>query len=325
MVSTTRPILVVSTLPSTSGVGGVTIHTQRLLESRDLESESYQLLFFDYKKHSITDYFRQIGRCDVVHIHVSNPKARLAFVLMAKARGKKVILTIHGNLGRHGAVENQLDNAAIRFSDIPILLNQRSYDKALEINRCSVIMPAFIPPQSADPLPQSIISLLKDIDRKKYKHIYATNAYRQSYDENGNETYGITFLINFFGNIDKDDFLVLSDPSGEYSKNKDKAHIPDNVTIISEHHSFFELLKECDGMIRATSTDGDALSVKEALSLGKTVIATDCVERPSGVSLFHYNDEKSLLQAMNSSNQVDTPTIVMDSAIPHLKRVYLDI
>lgn len=319
-----KQILVVSTLPSTSGVGGVTIHTQRLLESKDLESEKYRLIFFDYKKNSLKDYFRNIGKCDAIHIHVSNPKARIAFVAMAKARGKKVILTIHGNLGRHKPIGNFFDNLAIRWSDIPILINQKSYERAIIINRSSVIMPAFIPPQTSEPLPENVISLLKNIDRTRYRKVYATNAYRQSYDEKGNEIYGISFLLNFFANTKNDSFLILSDPSGEYSKNIGKGEIPDNMAIISYRHSFFELLKECDGMIRATSTDGDALSVKEALSLGKNVIATDCVERPEGVSLFRYNDSKSLLEALDRSNQEKVEYLI-DSAIPYLKELYLEI
>lgn len=320
-----KRILVISTIPSTSGIGGVSIHTQRLMESKDLITGAYQLELFDYKNHTIKDYLRQISGCDVVHIHISNPKARLAFVILAKIRRKKVILTIHGNLGRHGRLNNLMDNISIRLANVPILLNQKSFEKALKINHKSEITPAFIPPQTFDPLPDGIVSILKRIDRNKYKKIFATNAYRQSYDEKGNEIYGIRFLINFFKNIRKDYFLIISDPSGEYSNVLENVNLPENIAIIKERHSFFELLKNCNGMIRATSTDGDALSVKEALSLGKNVIATDCVERPNGVILFRYNDEYSLSEAVKTANQHEGDLKVIESAIPYLKNIYLKI
>ena len=48
-----------------------------------------------------------------------------------------------------------------------------------------------------------------------------------------------------------------------------------------------------DFFVRNTSTDGDALSVKEALFLGVPTICTDVVDRPKGVMLFKYCDRDS--------------------------------
>ncbi len=317
-----KRILVVSTLPETSGVGGVTIHTQRLLNCKELDSDSYRLILFDYKIQSIRDYIRKLKGCDVVHIHISNPKGRLAFCALAKAQRKKVILTVHGNLGRHGSVNNFYDRLAIKMADIPILINQSSFDKAKILNRASVMMPAFIPPQSSEPLPDSVADMLKGINRCKYQELYATNASKRNYDENGNEIYGIGFLIDSFAK-NNDRFLIISDPSGDYKHSVGSEPLPENIEIISGPHSFFELLKNCDGMIRATSTDGDAISIKEALYLNIKVIATDCVDRPEGVCLFKYNDVESLKNALNNRNlsQHSKP----ESAIPYLKKIYQNV
>jgi hypothetical protein len=43
-------------------------------------------------------------------------------------------------------------------------------------------------------------------------------------------------------------------------------------------------------LLRITTTDGDALSVKEALFLNKQVIATDVVDRPVGTQLVPLNE-----------------------------------
>jgi hypothetical protein len=43
--------------------------------------------------------------------------------------------------------------------------------------------------------------------------------------------------------------------------------------------------------IRNTTTDGDSISIHEALYLGKQVWATDCVMRPDGVNVYSKLDE----------------------------------
>ena len=54
-------------------------------------------------------------------------------------------------------------------------------------------------------------------------------------------------------------------------------------------------------MIRHTTTDGDALSVREALYLQKRTFATDCVPRPQGTICYHNIDElEKLLETVNN-------------------------
>lgn len=58
-------------------------------------------------------------------------------------------------------------------------------------------------------------------------------------------------------------------------------------------------------IIRNTPTDGDSLSVKEALYLHKPILATDAVSRPKGVILFKYNDEESFSEAVKVAMHSD--------------------
>lgn len=55
-----------------------------------------------------------------------------------------------------------------------------------------------------------------------------------------------------------------------------------------------------DVFVRNTSTDGDSISVREALYLGLKALCTDVVDRPNGVILFKYNDEQSLKRALGN-------------------------
>jgi len=70
-----------------------------------------------------------------------------------------------------------------------------------------------------------------------------------------------------------------------------------NVTILRDQPSdvFLGLLAASDLYVRTTVTDGDALTIREALDLGIEVFATDCVQRPAACRLFRHDDAASLL------------------------------
>jgi glycosyltransferase involved in cell wall biosynthesis len=56
-----------------------------------------------------------------------------------------------------------------------------------------------------------------------------------------------------------------------------------------------------DIFIRATNTDGDSISVREALSMGTSVVASDASPRPKGVVLFANRDIKALINVVRQS------------------------
>lgn len=293
-------LLIIGAKPDTAGIGGVSIHVERLIYW--LKNSSHQFDFCDYKKESIWKVVRLISSHQVIHIHPSNPVFRLFLVCVSKAFRKRVIFTIHGDLGRFGRFKNLLDKWAVKWCDIPIAINEGSYKKALEYNPNSTLISAYLPPFSDGYLPSEIIEKINEL-RLNNKVIVATNASVCSYTAEGKEIYGIDFLIKYF-KTQLDYYLFISDPSGQYT-DKYKKDSLDNVVFIKGNHSFYALMKHSDMVIRATATDGDSLSVKEGLSLGIKVIATDSVSRPSGVVLFKYNDPDSLDVALRTSSQLD--------------------
>lgn len=291
-------VLIIGTLPQVAGVGGVTIHIQRLLENLDIRRIPYN--FCDYKKVGIIKVILSVLCNSVVHVHVSNPYFRFLLIMFCRTCGKRVIFTVHGNLGRFNKFKNYLDKLSIQYANIPILINQQSYIKAIEWNTSSVLMSAFIPPNSSLALPDMVLqTIIKAKDEQKM--IIVTNASALSYMHDGQEVYGINHLISFFK--EKNQYLLcVSDPSGQYSQTF-KDSVFENILFITGFHSFYSLMKLSDVMIRATATDGDSLSVREALHLGIKVLATDCVDRPDGVILFKYNDAESLKVALDSKMQ----------------------
>lgn len=308
-------VLLIGTLPQTAGVGGVTIHIDRLL--RSLKKEGYPIYLCDYKATSFITQVQTIMKYNIIHIHASNPLLRLFYVLVCAFFNKKSVLTIHGDIGRFSFLKNYFDRLAITFCSIPILINLNSFIKAKSWNKHSKLLSVFIPPIGEENLPDFIINWI-NYQHKKNKSVYATNASGLNYTVSGEEIYGILPLLKYFKN-NKEFSLIISDPSGQYEKYNDRQN---NILFISNQHSFFEILKLSDGMIRATATDGDSISVKESLYLGKQTIATDRVIRPRGVILFKYGDLDSLDIALHRKKDIDLHKYSEQNTVDLIKEVY---
>ena len=78
-------------------------------------------------------------------------------------------------------------------------------------------------------------------------------------------------------------------------------NIQNNFYIYTNPLSFPALLKISDVFLRPTNSDGDALSIREAIDLKVPVVASDCVIRPNGVALFKSRD---LVDFFNVTTQV---------------------
>ena len=304
-------VLILGTIPTTAGIGGVTIHVQRLLERLDEKGIMYTLC--DYKALPLKEQIHLMKLHRNIHLHVSHPALRFLYALIAKLMGKKLIFTIHGNLGRFNWLGNLLDKLNVKLSDVPIAINRQSYEMALKWNKQAQLISAFIPPLTDGKVPEWAIEKIENL-RKQGHRVFSTNASVCSFTPTGEEIYGIEFLIEFFRQ--RDEVLVVSDPSGQYAEK----HEGENVFIITGPYSTYAVYKHVDGTIRNTATDGDSLSVRESLSLGLPTLATDRVDRPEGCILFHYNDTESLEKALNDKRMLTK--VCPDNPIEQIIGIY---
>ena len=281
-------LLIYGTLPPP--IGGVSIYCKRLCEELDLRNVKYT--FIDINKTSFFNIFVSVTKYRTIHINTSNPLFRLSLVVLAKLLFKKVIITFHGDIGRFNAFKNFLDRCSLKLCNTPITINMGSYEKAIGLNSNSKLSSAFFKPRKIDQLKEKHLLKIKKL-KSSNAHLFCSNAYDVSFDKNGQETYQISNIINIFNRIQNKAF-ILSDPSSNYLKylKSQNIIIPKNVFIIDESHDFNAVLRECDAFIRYTTTDGDSISVKEALSLKRQVIASGVVSRPKGVTVV--NDLDSL-------------------------------
>jgi len=285
-----KSILIIGKIPPP--IGGVSIHIERLLYCLKQDGLPYDCV--SLKLNSFRTFISKYRKSKIVHLHISNVYLRTFLTMLSYATNKKHINTYHGNLGNKNKVKNYFDKISVRFSAYPVVLNENAKEFARKHNNDTILISAFIPPPFEDVLSESIKMNL-ELLRKEYKPIFCTNAFGVKYDDSGNEIYGITELINIFSDIN-DKALIISDPSGSYNNylKKKAIELPKNIFLISEPHSFIEILKLSDCYIRNTTTDGDSLSVREGLFLKKPVIATNCVQRPNGVILAEVNNPADL-------------------------------
>lgn len=317
--STSLDIIIIGKIPPP--IGGVTIHVKRLLHVLDKNNIRYSFLnlnegFFNILK-ALFLGTRQI------HLHTSNVYVRFLASLLSIFSSKRLFITYHGNIGRYGRLKNTFDKISIYFCTIPIVLNEESLKKAQEINSNSILISAFIPPTTNN----NSTAKFAEIEAicNKYKTVFATNAFNVSFDKKGNEIYGISSLVKVF-NKNKDIGLIISDPSGNYRKFLENKSIPleSNIKFITYPHSFVDVLTKVDGLIRATTTDGDSLSIKEAIYLGKLVICTDCVDRHYLCNKYPVNDYDKMMEIIEAYkfDKIKSPQPLDTSDINVLLNLY---
>lgn len=309
-------VLIIGTLPETAGVGGVTIHIERLIKW--MNSENFPVDLCDYKKISLLTQIKYIINHKVVHIHASHPILRFFYVIICRLTKRIAVLTVHGDLGRFSKLKNWIDKVAIIFCNVPILINTKSFELARKWNKNAILVSAFIPPIDEGFVPLYYLEQIK-LQKSNGRTIYCTNASAKNYTNEGEEIYGIGFLIDYFKHKENA-FLVISDPSGEYMREYGQSF--ENILFVPEVHSFFAILKQADIMIRATATDGDSLSIKEALYLCKPTITTNRVPRPDGVILYEYNNAESLSKALLQVGNSACSHSFSENTVLELKKIY---
>lgn len=292
-------LLIVAATPESAGVGGVTVHVERLLQYLDKKGFIYEL--FDYKKAPLFSVLNKVWHSEVIHLHISNPYYRFFLAVICVVFCKKYILTLHGKYTETEQKPWLLIKFAIKKATVPIVLNQISYKTCIGINPQTKIFPAFIPPQIEETLEPDVKDFVEKI-HSEGKKVAVTYGYDDIVDVTGREVYGVGFLIPIF-NKNKEYSLIVVNPTGNYKKNYSNKY--PNVYFIDRPISLYELLKVSDLFVRNTSKDGDSLSIKEALYLHKKVICTDVVERPKGVCLYSYSDIDSFMSCLNANNESD--------------------
>ena len=328
-----------------SYVGGVSVHIQRLTY---LLKDKFNFKYIDEspKKlskdkllniRSIKDQPKILNLMrdsDVIHIHSGNCVLRVYFMLVAVFFNKKFIVTLHSMRleGFKLRLTNHFLTKACRIIAVSEEIKLK-LPKKIQLN--TELLEAFLSPQidNEPELPTSIETLIKDYRDGGYT-VLAANAFRirklkrgelygldqcvkvAEYAKNENYRLHIIFVI---GTVKEEDRAYLD----SFLKEINDKELSDFITVFPSSLSFIKLINEVDVVLRPTLTDGDALTIREALFMNKNVIASNVVKRPGHTSLYETANAFDLYSKIKElrkfKNQFDLTNFATD------KKNYLNI
>lgn len=305
-------LLLIGSIPPPQG--GIGVHISRLRHL--LEANGYDVDYLDespvikpdvenIRNLNVLSIFNVIKRCEIIHVHTSIDLLRICYLLAAKVMRKRCVVTIHSWRGK-SQINQKLQKTLLRTANRIVCVNE---DIKQNLNLKNVVVRnAFIPPDDASqpPLPSDVEQWIKD-KTDAGKQVVSSNSFRLD-KYNGEDLYGLDMCIELAAFLIKKEkrniafvFCVASanDKTREaydrFSKLIDQYELREHfLLVLKEHLSFVRVLAKSTLTIRTTNTDGDALSVRESLHFGVPVIASDCVQRPSGTILFETRNQASL-------------------------------
>lgn len=320
--------------------GGVSVYVKRLSltlckkgllsgafydkEIKDLPSDLFKL-FDKFPAHTCSYYvlpylpflLHAFRKCTIIHAHTSLNTSFLIYLLHVVLR-KPVVYTIHNQMiDLEFLLMSRLDKYCFRklisSKDVQLIAVNDNTKSLLEaklpfISRPIKVIPAFISPIETNTdsiLPASLIKFIEDNDPVLFFYANDFTNY------NGNEIYGETHMINLFVRLFNSNPKIKLVFCMTNVSNNDKLLSLQN--IIKEHNCFdrvywqlnpliemWPLWKKCFMYIRPTSTDGDSVALREALSYGVNVVASDVAKRPDGTYVYEYGNEEQLFQIAKS-------------------------
>ncbi len=310
-------------------IGGVSIHLQRLVDLCLAEGLPLQVLS-PYGEPTISDpscvtrcpgspvgrlarLLRLIRQSDasLIHLHASGMQ-RLAWSsagLSWAIRGRPFLVSIHSGSWPHSAptvataLADKLTGRLLRRAGQVVVVNTRQQaaltgSLGVASDRVSVI-PAHLPTSrrgEVDSETQRWIARARAAGKTiVLTSGYGTRLYRYE-DLLSAVREGAPYAIVMVTYNVHDDGYVSS--LGTLADGLDVRWLRD-----MDPGDFQALLGACDVYVRGTDRDGDSVAVREALALGKAVVASDAVPRPTGALIYQLGNPVSLRRALDSVDQ----------------------
>ena len=318
--------------PAPQSIGGISIHIRRLagLMKRDYdidyvdEGHTRYEGVFNLRSGNVFKYLGKVFKADIIHIHSGTYLLRAIHIVICKMLlRKQVIVTIHRdpNIEPHIRLTKWL----LKRCNCAILVNKEGYNTMRSEGKCKyMLQPAFLPPdmEGEAPLPETITNWIEKTKQNEGAYLLCSNAWNLVMHD-GQDLYGLDIciesMIQLQDNTDKQFYLIFVVASNTeqqermagYKKLITDNGLEDKILIWEKPASFVRILQKCDLVLRTTNTDGDAVSIREALHFGKPVLASDAVKRPEGVALFKTRDvgdlTNKIMEMATKGANVDIP------------------
>lgn len=285
--------------------GGVSVHISRLIK---LLQNEFDLDFIDESPVRKEDYFnirslnffkyiKKIAASDVVYIHSGTNVLRCIHIITGKVLLKKVILVLHGFSSKPNKFNAYVNGKIYNITNRIVVANRNIADVFGLSEHRYIVKEAFLPPDISKepPLPVEVKELIL---RKKEegKIIICANASRLDKYEN-QDLYGVDMCIelahrlkakhvSFFFIFILSSIRPYKEVFLQYQNTIKTLNLEGEFWLLHQKLSFVKIMELSNVVVRPTNTDGDSLTIREGLFLGKKVIASDAVTRPAGTIEF---------------------------------------
>jgi glycosyltransferase involved in cell wall biosynthesis len=303
--------------------GGVGVHMQRFLPYLDRAGVDYILyntsgpteirgraVSVAARKHRWFLRFLLFGAEPAVYIVGDQWPLWAASWFLSRVRGKRVVIALHGEGLRdawesHGRLIRRCIARGLEAAARIIAVHQHIADfleQVGDFRSKTIVAPAFIPPGSYSegryPLPKTVRAFCAEHSPV----LLATGA--PVLWQGTTDLYGIDMAVELVDRLRKRHPRVglvwfLLDFIGSVSEYAEKMRREVTRRGLDGHWHFSPPVERfhtafglADVFVRPTCTDGDAVSIREALHFGLPVVTSDAVPRPDGVNLFRSRDQE---------------------------------
>lgn len=285
--------------------GGVSVHIQRLANLLKEFGKNVTILNLGKKGNLkyLNIFFKLVShKKSIISIHSIDYKLSLVILVANIFRKLNLLLVVHNprtdlfikktyrlsylRLLKKAQVQFVRDNIKKDYLDNKFVSNNQNLS----------VFPAFIPPKTDnETIEESLLNFINS--KEKVLLFYGVVHFRNNID-----LYGIDMIVNVMESLVRKYpkigmIVILGDhtKNSQYIKNLNKKHKTKNsILFVDGNIEMWPLYKRTDIFLRPTSSDGDAVSIREALFFNVKVIASNCVERPDGVILHKNRDVKDL-------------------------------
>jgi len=296
-------------------IGGVSVHVERLIKKLDSKPIDYILyntsvngIKTDYNIFNINNLklwlIKYFFCCNDKIIHCQDRNWYLVSILclIKVVHKSKLLLTLHSfreNPEEFNIFKKLCFSYSIKNVDHFISVGKNEKNKLVkngcDKNKISII-PAYLKPQYKETDDRLISDYVWEFMKKNDFNI-AANAYKVLF-YNNEDLYGIDMCIEVCRRLKKQyvdkkiGFVFCLPDIGDYEYyNKlkqeiSKLEIDDKFLFVNDLIPLYPIIRKCNLFLRPTNTDGDSISIREALSYKVPVIASDAVERPEGTIIF---------------------------------------
>ena len=239
-----------------------------------------------------------------LHVHINGHNSKSWLVALAAGLvgviGPGAMLTIHSGMSpaylNEGRFARLLAWTTCRFYRHIIAVNSEIKDVlcSLSVPKARIeILPAYLPAPAALELTGNSQRLMFESWSHAHSPVISTVLFFRP-------EYGFELLVRAISELRKRyprlGCVVMGD-----SESRPEG-LPQHLFAIGDvtHESCLAVIAHSDIFVRATFSDGDAISVREAMELGTPVVASDVVRRPDGIVCFKTGDAMDLASKIES-------------------------